>query len=292
MKIAVIGASGKSGGLVVDRLYALKHEVIAISRDPARLAGLQGRAEIRVADLQIQSTVTAALAGTQRVINLAHARFTQNLLRGLPDGCAGVVLTGSVRKYTRLEDTAADAVRTAEAAFLAYRDAGGVGVMLHPSMIYGAPGDRNVGRILRLIRRWPKVLPLVLPLPGGGGHTVQPVFADDFADAVVAAVSAPGGLPATVDIVGPEPIRYADMVRECARALGRTARIVPAPLWALSGLAKFSSAVGIRLPFSPEEFARGTEDKRFDPGSMIATLSVIPRPFAQGVRDKLERGWL
>lgn len=292
MRIAVIGASGRSGGLVIDRLGALRHEVIAISRDPARLAGLRGRAEVRVADLQSRSTVTAALTGADRVISLAHARFTADLLLALPETCSGVVLTGSVRKYTRLADSAADTVRAGEAAFLAYREAGAAGVMLHPSMIYGAPGDRNVGRILGLIQRWPKALPLVLPLPGGGRHTVQPVFADDFADAVAAAVIATGPLPATVDIVGPEPIRYADMVRECAKAVGRTARILPAPLWALTGLAKSSSAVGIRLPFSPAELARGAEDKRFDPTPMGAALGVIPRPFSQGVRDKLERGWL
>jgi len=47
--------------------------------------------------------------------------------------------------------------------------------------------------------------------------------------------------------------------------------------------------VGIRLPFTAQEFARGVEDKRFDPAPMIKALGVTPRTFAQGVRDKIFR---
>ncbi|MBT3397215.1 MAG: NAD(P)H-binding protein, partial [Alphaproteobacteria bacterium] len=207
MKIAVIGASGKSGNLVVARLCDDDHKVTAISRDPARLAGLDPRAQTATGDLTDVPAMTAVLATADRVINLAHARFTEDLLAALPRG-SSVVLTGSVRKYTRLVDPAADDVRAGEAAFLGWLKGGGNGVMVHPSMIYGAAGDRNVGRILGVMGRWPRILPMVLPLPGGGRNTVQPVFADDFADAVVAAATATDLLPPTVDIVGPAPIRY------------------------------------------------------------------------------------
>jgi len=288
MKIAVIGASGKSGALVVARLCKGGHQVTVISRDPARLTGIDPRAQTATGDLTDVPAMTAVLATADRVINLAHARFTGKLLAAMPRG-SSVVLTGSVRKYTQLVDPAAGDVRTGEAVFLRWLADGGTGIMVHPSMIYGAAGDRNVGRILGVMGRWPGILPMVLPLPGGGRNTVQPVFADDFADAVVAAVTATDPLPPTIDIVGPVPIPYSTLVGECARALGRRAIILPVPVWALVALAKIAGLVGIRLPFTGAEFARGTEDKRFDPAPMIQALGVTPRTFAQGVRDKVAR---
>ena len=47
-------------------------------------------------------------------------------------------------------------------------------------MIYGAPGDRNLSRLLAVLRRAP-----LLPVPGGGRHLQQPVHVADVADAVL-----------------------------------------------------------------------------------------------------------
>ncbi len=58
--------------------------------------------------------------------------------------------------------------------------------ILRPTMIYGAPGDRNLSRLLPLLRRAP-----VLPVPGGG-HLQQPVHVADVAHAVLAAAERPG----------------------------------------------------------------------------------------------------
>ena len=55
MKVVVIGASGKSGGLVTGRLCDLGHEVTAVTRDLARLDGLDPRADTAVGDLPCQS---------------------------------------------------------------------------------------------------------------------------------------------------------------------------------------------------------------------------------------------
>ena len=53
-------------------------------------------------------------------------------------------------------------------------------------MIYGAPGDRNLSRLLVLLRRTP-----VLPVPASAGLQ-QPVHVADVADAVLAAAERPG----------------------------------------------------------------------------------------------------
>ena len=70
-----------------------------------------------------------------------------------------------MRRFTRLPDPAADEVRAGETAFAA---SGRRGVMLHPGLIYGAPDERNVNRILRYAARWPRGGPVPFPLPAGG----------------------------------------------------------------------------------------------------------------------------
>ena len=53
---------------------------------------------------------------------------------------------------------------------------------------------------------------------------MQPVFVDDVADAMVAALLEPDVSGPPIAVVGPEPITYAAIVSMCAAALGRTAR--------------------------------------------------------------------
>lgn len=50
-------------------------------------------------------------------------------------------------------------------------------------------------------------------------------------------------------------------------------------------------AVGFKIPFDAAEIRRATEDKRFDVGPLENRLGITPRPFDEGLRLKLERGW-
>lgn len=285
MKVALLGATSKTGRYVVTALCAHGHHVIAVGRDPARLATLDPRAEQRRADIADETVLRAALAGADCVASLAHARHTAAVLAAAPPA-SRLVLTGSVRKFTRLPDPAADAVREGEAQFLA---SGRPGVMLHPSMIYGAPEERNVNRLLAFLSRFPRGLPIPVPLPDGGRHTVQPVFVDDMVAAVVAAIETPSADGPSIIVAGPEPIAYREMVRTCAQALGRRVVIVTVPVSILSRIAAFLGKIGVKMPFDAAELARGSESKSFDIKGLVQTLGIRPRSFAAGLKARLER---
>ena len=278
--IAVLGASGKTGRHLLARLAALGLEVTAIGRSAARLAGLAATRRV-VADLERPETVAAALAPARRIVSLAHARHIETLLACLPEGCERLVATGSTRVFSRLPDPAAEATRAGAAAFA---KSGVSGVLLHPSMIYGAAEDRNVNRLLRLIARSP-----VIPLPDGGRHLVQPVFVDDVVDAFVAALTRDTAPGAPIVVAGPCPISYAEMVRTCARALGRRVVIAPLPAGALIAAARLATMIGVAPPFDAAEIARATDDKAFDVADMIARLGVTPRGFEDGLALALAR---
>jgi nucleoside-diphosphate-sugar epimerase len=286
MKIAVLGATSKTGRYVVPALCERGHAVVAIGRDAGRLAAIDRRARTVQADITRGGELRAALAGAECVASLAHARYTAEILAALPASCRRIVLTGSLRKLTSLPDPAADAVRQGEAQFLA---SGRPGVMLHPSMIYGAPEERNVNRILGFLMRFPSWLPVPAPLPDGGRHTVQPVFVDDVVAAVVAAVELQGTDTLSIAVAGPAPLTYRNMVETCAAALGRRVLIVPLPLSLLSAATRLFQGLGLPPPFDARELTRATEDKSYDISGLKRTLGVTPRPFADGLATALAR---
>ncbi len=282
--ITVLGATGKTGGRLVARLCAENVPVTAVARSAARLGALPPAARRVVTELNCPDAVSAALAGANCVVNCANVRHSLSVLHHLPPTCERLVLMGSTRAFRRLPDPAGDAVRDIEAAFLA---SGVPGVMLHPSMIYGPPDDGTVDRLLRLVQRVP-----IIPLPGGGRALVQPVFIDDVVEALFAAATRPEAPGPSIVVAGPLAISYADMVRACVHAVGRSVVIVPVPGLLLVLGIRLATLVGVSPPVDSGEIARMLEDQAFDVSDMRTRLGVAPRPFGDGLRLKLERGWV
>ena len=273
--VHVIGASGRSGLALCRALQAAGTGIVPVVRNAARWQAGGIDAAPRLAELMDAPALHAALTGATRIVSCAHARFAaQVLAAGPPD--AGYVFLGSTRRFTRWPDAHGEGVRAGEAAFLA---SGRAGVMLHPTMIYGAAGEDNVQRLAKLLRRLPFV-----PLPGGGRALVQPIHQDDVTRCILAALAVPWHAPRSLVIAGPTPLRYADFVHAVARAAGLSPpRIVSIPAWPMMAAA---TVMGV-LPFLPRvrraEIRRLLEDKAFDTGPMIATLGVPPIPLADGL---------
>jgi uncharacterized protein YbjT (DUF2867 family) len=273
--VHVIGATGRSGLALCRGLLADGVPAVPIVRNPEKwvAAGMPGGG--RLADLRDLEALRDALAGATRVVSCAHARHTATILAAAPD-VAVLVLLGSTRKFTRWPDTHGNGVLAGEAALLS---SGRSGVMLHPTMIYGAQGEDNVQRLARLLRRLP-----VMPLPGGGRFLVQPIHQSDVTRCIRSALTRRWDGPASLVIAGPEPVRYTDFVRAVAAAAGlRKPLILPFPVAPLILAARLTRRVKALPPVQPEEIRRLVEDKAFDVGPMRALLSVDPIPLAKGL---------
>ncbi len=247
-------------------MAALPH-AIPLVRNPASYPGA------RIADITDAAALSAALSGATHIISTAHARHAAAIIAAAPPA-ARLIFLGSTRRFSRWPDAHGDGVREGEAAFLASNRAG---VMLHPTMIYGAEGEDNVQRLAALMRRLP-----VLPLPGAGRALVQPIHQSDVTACVLAALH--GTAQGAITIAGPEALTYAQFCAEVARAAGLKPRpVLPLPaalLIAASPLTSLSFLPRIR----PDEIRRLTEDKAFDIGPMRAALGVTPMPLAEGLR--------
>ncbi len=284
-QVHIIGASGRSGAALVRALLARGIPVQPVVRDPRQWRAVAPAAqpllaEAKLADLSDGFALRRALAGATRIVSTAHARTTEWLLAEAPAE-ARVVLLGSTRRFTRWLDAHGEGVLRGEIFF---RGSGRPGVMLHPTMIYGAEGEDNVRRLAALLRK----LPLV-PLPGGGRALVQPIHQDDLSLAILAALDVPWREPATLVVAGPEPVPYEKFVRAVAAAAGlRPPRVVPVPAALLMALAPLSRLPGLRR-VSAEEIRRLGEDKAFDIGPMLATLGVRPISLEQGLARTFAR---
>ncbi len=253
----------------------LGSRTVPVVRDAAKWAALGFGVPPVVADLTDKSALVRALDGATHVVSCAHARHTARLIAAAPEG-ARLVLLGSTRKFTRWPDVHGNGVLAGEAAFLA---SGRSGVMLHPTMVYGAQGEDNVRRLAALMRRLP-----VLPLPAGGRSLVQPIHQSDVTRAILAALEHPCTGPTAMVIGGPEPVSYLEFIRAVAEAAGlarpRTLAVPAGPLIALAVLTRIIPGVPT---VRGAEIRRLLEDKAFDIGPMRAVLGLAPISLREGL---------
>lgn len=94
MQIAVIGASGMVGARVVSEALARGHALTATTRDPAGLASLAGRAEVRQADVFDPASVARAASGSE----VAVAAIRPDLAAaGAADESPSAIYTSAIR---------------------------------------------------------------------------------------------------------------------------------------------------------------------------------------------------
>lgn len=229
----------------------------------------------KVADLTDPKALAAALGDAVCVVSCAHARYTAQVIAAAPPG-ARFVFLGSTRKFTRWPDDHGKGVLAGEAAFLS---SGRRGVMLHPTMIYGAQGEDNVRRLAAFLRRLP-----VLPLPGGGRSLVQPIHQSDVTRAILAARRRDWSEPRTMVIGGPDAVTYLSFIRTVAAASGAARpRVVSVPAWPLIALAPLTRLIPGLPTIGRAEVRRLLEDKAFDIEPMRKELGVSPIPLTEGL---------
>jgi nucleoside-diphosphate-sugar epimerase len=187
------------------------------------------------------------------------------------------VFVSTTAIFTNLE-AGSKVVRTA--AEERVRASGLSWTILRPTMIYGTPGDRNVSRLLRLVRR----LPLVV-VPGPGTHLLQPVHVEDVADAVAEAVGRSEAAGRCYDLSGAEPVTFNAFVAAAGAVVGRRVFRIHLPVRLSCGLAALSRRVLGRRGITPEQVLRLNEDKAFSHAEAARDLGFRPRPVVEGLRS-------
>jgi uncharacterized protein YbjT (DUF2867 family) len=275
VQVHVIGASGRSGAALCRALLSDGIAVTPIVRDATRWEATGIDVAPRIADLTEHAALRSVLEDATHIVCCAHARHAAAVIDAAPPATR-LIFLGSTRKFTNWLDVHGSDVLVGEVAFLASERSG---VMLHPTMIYGAQGEDNVQRLAALLRRLP-----IVPLPGGGKALVQPIHQEDVTRAIRAALAHEWDGPQSLVIAGPTALPYAEFVRAVAAAAGlRRPRIIPVSAAPLMAAARMLRHIP-RLPtIHPEEIRRLLEDKAFDVRPMKQILGVRPMPLHVGL---------
>ena len=288
MNVLVTGGSGFLGGHVVPLLLRGGHSVTALARSDAAAAAVEGLGARAVrGDLDDPASVEAAFAagGAGALVNLASLGFGHApAIVGAAEatGIGRAVFVSTTSLFTRLEARSKAVRQAAEDTIRASRLDW---TILRPTMIYGTDRDRNMARLLQLVRRSP-----VLPLPGGGRGLQQPVHVDDLAGAVVAALDRPAAIGQAYDVAGPDALTLRQVVEEAADAVGRRVRVVSVPAAPAVAVARAYERLSRHPRFTAEQVARLGEDKAFDIARARADLGFDPRPFRDGIRQEAAAG--
>ena len=287
--LLLTGATGTIGRPLLRRLTAAGVTVRCLVRDPRRLGAERVRVQIALGDLGDPLSFRHALRGVDTVVHLA------SVIRDQPNGSieeldgvatwrlvqaaerAGArrfvffsTLGASTRSRARLMRAKAVAERAVVESSLEH-------TVFAPSLVY-SPGDPFMTLLERM-----SLLP-VMPISGSGRAAFQPMWAEDVADCVIAAL--PGGAHATqaagarYELAGPQTLTYEEIVQCALDSFRRRRPIVKLPvatvrpslklLELLAGPAAFATWDEAELLEVPLIARGGTADAE--------ALGVTPKP--------------
>src|SRR5271156_3034488 len=274
--LLLTGGTGLIGAAVLRRLLAADEPVRCLVRDPRRLGGARVRVQIALGDLADPLSFRNALRGVHTVVHLAgsirdqpgasieelNAIATWRLVQAA--GAAGVqrfvfcsVIGASRHHRARL-------FRAKALAEQAVSEVGLQTTVFAPSIVY-APGDRWLTLMQRLA-----LLP-ALPVSGRGTALFQPIWVEDVAGCVMAALAQPAAGPhARFELGGPEILSENEILHLALSTAGRRRRLVHVPTPVVSrSLRALEAVLGPRSPATWDE----------------AELMQIPLLAARGSKD-------
>jgi uncharacterized protein YbjT (DUF2867 family) len=263
-KILLVGATGFLGSFVAARL--IERAPVVLARPTSDLGVLPKGVEVRTGDL----ASPLPLDGVSTLIYCASMGFghVPGLVRQLEAyGVNRAVFVSTTAIFTSLPSRSRAVRLEAEAAV---QQSSLEWTLLRPTMIYGTARDRNISRLLRFLKRSPL-------FPVCGNALWQPIYVDDLAEAVLAALDTPRSIGKAYNLAGAAPLAFKDLVRTAARAVSRRVVLLPVPVAAAVLAARLTRIV------SEEQIRRLAEDKAFAFTDAALDLGFAPRTFDAGV---------
>lgn len=293
MRIVLLGAGGLIGSATLARLIAEGHDVLAVTRNGRRLAGGEPY-RLDIARATHAADWLPVLTGADAVVNCA------GVLQDSPmDSTLGVHANGPAALFeacersnvTRIIHVSAIGADRGLSAFSRSKRAGEQALMardllwviLRPSVVLGRPAY-GASALIRGLAALP-----VLPLAPDTG-SLQVVQLDELVHTIVFFLSADAPVQVILDIVGPDPLQFADIVAAYRTWLGwsAAARIV-LPRWLTGALYRagdLASILGWRPPIrstARQEMVAGAVG---DPAEWTSLTGIRPRSLRQALIEE------
>jgi uncharacterized protein YbjT (DUF2867 family) len=243
--VTVFGATGFLGHRVVRHLLDRGFRVRAASRHPERVSSLlrpdAAGNEAIGADVHDESSVATALEGAYGAVNAlslyvegggretfraVHVEAAARIARLARE--AGVERLVHVSGIGADPASSSDYIRARGEGEIVVQEAFPGATVVRPSVMF-APDDHFLTTLARLLRTLP-----VFPLFGRGRTRLQPVYAENVAEAIGRIVEcAAGAGHSCYEFGGPRSYTYVELLRSVADKVGTRVWLLPLPfvLW-------------------------------------------------------------
>jgi uncharacterized protein YbjT (DUF2867 family) len=257
-QVTVFGGTGFLGRRIVERLSREGAILRVAVRHPDRFETLaksiaSGQAIPIAADVRDPSTVAAAIAGSETVVNAVSAYVEKGgvTYTGVHVYGAGNIATAcqaqNVARLIHISGIGANPasrsryIRARGLGELAAKKAFPPATVLRPSVMF-AVDEGLLGVLEKLVRSTP-----IIPLIGGGRTRLQPVHVADVAEAVYQALNKPDAVGKTYELAGAETCTLREILDQVLARKGRSCRFISIPF----ALASPLSRVLERFPGTP-----------------------------------------
>lgn len=239
LPVTVLGATGFLGRRIARRLRFHGFAVRAASRHPDRARALFGGDEPSLqsigADIRDDRSVADAVAGAGAVVNAVslYIEHGTDTFRAVHVDCARRLAEAAqhagVERFVHVSGIGAD--ETSRSPYIRSRGGGEIAVqaafpgavLIRPAVMFAAD-DAFLTVILKLLRRSP-----VYPMFGSGKTRLQPVHADDVAEAIARTLAQTDAGPTLFECGGPRAYTYEEFLRSIAREAGLKPALLPVP---------------------------------------------------------------
>ena len=291
--IAVIGGSGFIGRATIELIAKHNARVIVLCRNAEKAKylkpmGVVGQMTLVSGDACDDETLERVIAPADAVVNLVgilaetgSQKFTA-LQAELPGRIGAMAAKHDVESVVHVSAIGASATspsiysRTKAAGEAALLSAFPKAVILRPSIVFGA-GDSFFNRFASMAMLAP-----ALPLPGGGGMLMQPVYVGD----VAAAIAAGLGLTRTrkkmegetFELAGPNIFSFRQLMELTLSHIKRRRLLMPVPLWAMRCGAVFAGLLP-NPPLTVDQVRLLASDNVADPSRPgLSEIGITPTP--------------
>jgi len=283
MKVCVTGATGFTGSRVVPLLLKSGYEVRCLYRASSDRSILSlPEIEWATGDLSDTSALTAAMQGTDVLVNVASLGF------GHAESVVSAVQKAGIQRAIFISTTAiftqlnAKSKTVRVAAELAIETSGLKYTILRPTMIYGSPRDRNMWRLIRVMRYSP-----IVPVFGDGKYLQQPIQVDDVAVAILACLKSDKTIGKAYNIAGKYPLTYNEVIDTIAREMNKRVWKIHVPSKPVVSLLGLFERLRIPFPIKAEQILRLNENKDFSYSEAQRDFEFGPLSFEEGINLEL-----
>lgn len=293
MRVVVTGGTGVIGRATVSALLERGHEVGLLTRnagrdcrrwpsvkplegsidDPASLHGL-----LDGWDVVLHIAGIFREAPPQRTFETLNVEGTEHVVREAE--------RAGVRRFIYVSSLGAE---RGESAYHRSKLRGeeitrtfdGEWVICRPGNVYG-PGDEVISLLLRLVRTIPAI-----PVVGMGAQEFQPVWHEDLAAALAAAVDMDGLSRRVLDLAGGDRTTPSDLIARLSALTGKDPVVLPVPEFLASIGVRAASAITTASPFTEDQLTMLREGNVIEAGrenALITVFGVTPTPLDEGLR--------